>query len=510
MGIRDRLVPILTNRLYTFLFFTAIGVIPRLIAWVLLPLDWNSDSYHHWQIAYLTLKIGLKQGRMWDLNGSEYYWGMVPHLVQAFLLWILHTASIAPYRALNVLLGGVNAYLVYLIGRNNIYWEVGLYAGLLFALYPVAVVFDAIAMQETLALFLALLSLYLFRTHPFWSGVFLALASQSRIEFWLVSIIFILGVVLVERASTKIAPFVVGWLLVTSVFCWFFIIRTGNALYPLYWSLYNIFGGWTKTRGGKPFLQQMLSWIIEKLRTWPTKPTGIILLGSMAAFIGVFVHMTWKKWKRYHIYLFFMASLVVFGPLFVPYLAQILKYLLLMLRMSIPLAAFGYIILIYLLFRTKLPLVAVRLKRLHIEKLLVFATLLSYAYFIPAYGRFQVYPQMAFEAADRAMEYYHGGTVVCDYPTMNYRFVSRWHIKAKALLGNHYSPAYYDITDPVEYARWFKDHNITLWISVDQQAYPVWSVVSREFPNLLIYKDEIYGITFYVVNQTALDRILTG
>lgn len=200
----------------------------------------------------------------------------MPHLVQAFLLWVFRTSSIAPYRALNVLLGGVNAYLVYLIGRDNLYWEVGLYASLLFILFPIAVIFDAIAMQETLALFLALLSLYHFRTRPFWSGVFLALTSQSRIEFWMVSIIFVVGAVLVERASTRVIPFVVSWLLVTGVFCWFFATRTGNAFYPLYWSLYNTFGGWSGSKRGSPFLQLMFGWIALKLRTWPTKPTGLV------------------------------------------------------------------------------------------------------------------------------------------------------------------------------------------------------------------------------------------
>lgn len=47
----------------------------RFLMFLLTPVDWNSDSYHHWQISYYTLKIGLNQGRMWDLTGSEYYWG---------------------------------------------------------------------------------------------------------------------------------------------------------------------------------------------------------------------------------------------------------------------------------------------------------------------------------------------------------------------------------------------------------------------------------------------------
>ena len=508
MDVGRRLNPILTNGAYAFLFFASIAIVPRLLVWAFFPLDWNWDSYHHWQISYLTLKVGLSRGRMWDLNGCEYYWGMVPHLVQAFLLWVFHTATIVPYRALNVMLGGANAYLVYLIGRGNFDPEVGRYAGLIFALFPITVVFDAIAMQETLALFLVLLSLHLFVTRPFWSGFFLALACQSRIEFWLVSLIFVVGIILVERASTRIVPFVVSWLLATGAFCWFFATRTGDAFYPLYWSVYNSIGGWSGTLRGKPFLQLMSNWIALKLRTWPTKPTGIVLLGSMFAFVGVFVHMLLKRWRRYHLYLFFMTSLVVFGLIFIPYFGKSLKSLLLMLRMSIPVAALGSILLSYMLFRARLPRCQVRLRRCHIEKILI--TLLSYAYFIPVYERFQVSPRMAFTAADRAMEYYRSGTIVCDCPTMNYRFASRWRIKAINLLGNHYSPAYYGVSDPVEYARWFEEHNITLWIYVDSRAYPMWSIASRNFPDLLVYENESYGKRFYTVNQTALELALTG
>ena len=48
----------------------------RLLVYWLIPVDWNSDSYHHWLISYLTLHIGLAQGRLWDLLGCDYYWGM--------------------------------------------------------------------------------------------------------------------------------------------------------------------------------------------------------------------------------------------------------------------------------------------------------------------------------------------------------------------------------------------------------------------------------------------------
>jgi hypothetical protein len=49
MGVEKRLYTALTNPKYTFLLFFSIAIIPRIIVWTIIPLDWNSDSYHHWQ-----------------------------------------------------------------------------------------------------------------------------------------------------------------------------------------------------------------------------------------------------------------------------------------------------------------------------------------------------------------------------------------------------------------------------------------------------------------------------
>jgi hypothetical protein len=509
MGVGDRLCLITTNRKYTFLFFMTVSIIPRLVVWALLPLDWNPDSYHHWQISYLTLKIGLRYGRMWDLNGCEYYWGILPHLVQAFSLWVFSTASILPYRVLNIMLGGVNTYLIYLIGRDNFHKEVGLYAGLLFALYPVAAIFDVIAMQETLALCFALISIYLFRSHPGWSGVFLALACQSRIEFWLVSIAFVLGVALVERLSTQIQSFLLCWLGVTGIFCLLFRHWTSNPIYPLYWSLFNVFGGWTQRGQDLPLLSLLLTWIVEKLLVWSRKATGLVLIGSFTTYCGVFLHMLRYRWKTYHLVLFFLNVLIIFSPLFVTYYPSHIASMLLMLRMSIPIAAFGSLLLIHTLFKAQRRLFGCLPSKLHLEKILIIITVASFSYFIPAYGQFQMDTQLAFTVANTAINYYEGGTIVCDHPTMNYWFAYRWHVRASRLLSNHYSPHYYDVTNPLEFARWFENNNITLWIYADSRAHPVWEVVNDEFPDLLVIKEEIHGIKVYRVDRTVLERVLS-
>ncbi|UCH57744.1 MAG: hypothetical protein JSV18_02200 [Candidatus Bathyarchaeota archaeon] len=508
MGVEKRLYTIMTRPRYTLLFFFSIALIPRLLVWTIIPIDWNSDSYHHWQISYLTLKIGLKQGRLWDLNGCEFYWGVVPHLVQAFILGALFTPSLLPYRLLNLMLGCVNSYLVYLIGRDNFYWEVGFYAGILFALYPVAAVFDVVALQETLALCLALLSIQLFKSRPGLSGILLALAAQSRTEFWLVSVFFVAGVVLIERLTMRVQPFVLGWLAVTSLFCALFRNWTSNPFYPLYWSLYNVFGGWTQRGRGLPFHTLMLNWISDKIQAWLAKATGQVLLGSMITLSGSFLHMLRRPWRRYHVYLFFLTVAVVFSPIFLTYYPSHGQSLLYMLRMSIPIAAFGSIPLALILYRLKMKLPTTWLRRLPLELTLLILAVNSFCYLVPSYSRFQEGTIIAFEVADAAYKHYAGGTLVCDNPTMNYRFVTRWRLKATSLLGNHYSPHYYGVSSPIRYAEWFKRNNITLWLHTGSRSHPVWAVTSRDLPGLLMLKEEAHGVRVYEVDQELLDELL--
>jgi hypothetical protein len=103
-------------------------------------------------ISYYTLHMGIRQGRMWDLIGSDYYWGVIPHLIQSFIQWFFRTSSIVYYRMFNVLMGFVNSVLVYRVARKFYSIENARWSGLAFALFPVSMVFDSVAMQDTVAL----------------------------------------------------------------------------------------------------------------------------------------------------------------------------------------------------------------------------------------------------------------------------------------------------------------------------------------------------------------------
>jgi len=120
-------------------------------------------------------------------------------------------------------------------------------------------------MQETLALCFALSAVYPYRNKSGWSGVLLALACQSRVEYWLVAFVFVGSALLVEKMSSRVQAFSISWFSVMLIFSLLFRMWTTNPVYPLYWSLFSVFGGWTQNREALPFHLLMISWISIKV-----------------------------------------------------------------------------------------------------------------------------------------------------------------------------------------------------------------------------------------------------
>ncbi len=86
--------------------------------------------------------------------------------------------------------------------------------------------------------------------------------------------------------------------------------------------------------------------------------------------------------------------------------------------------------------------------------------------------------------------------------------INRWGVRASDLLGNHYSPNYYGVTEPIEYVRWFERNNVSLWLYAGFDAEPVYAVISVESPDLLVLKDELYGVKIFEVDHSVLKRAL--
>jgi len=221
---------------------------PRLVAWYM-------DSFHHWQISYLSKEIGFFNGpRLWDLGGLEYFWGFIPAVLGALAMAVTFTSDIWPMQFLNLAAGTVTVGLLYRVGRR--YWSHsgGVILALFFAVAPVSVLTDVSAMQEPVALLFLVLSLYVFLERPMLAGFLLGLAAASRPDYWVYSMAILGSAAIALRALRsrppfldlgRIRPYLGGYALVLVPYVLFLWMQTGNPVYPLYWNFIgNARGEW--------------------------------------------------------------------------------------------------------------------------------------------------------------------------------------------------------------------------------------------------------------------------
>ena len=85
--------------------------------------NWYEDVYHHWQIGYLTWKIGIHEGfRLWDLKGMEYFWGIGHPLILVFISTLTGLYDIVVSRILSAFFGSLVVVLVFLISHR--FWGI--------------------------------------------------------------------------------------------------------------------------------------------------------------------------------------------------------------------------------------------------------------------------------------------------------------------------------------------------------------------------------------------------
>jgi hypothetical protein len=484
-----------------------VALIARIIVWLCIPLDWNWDSYHHWQIAYLSLKIGFLKGRLWDLNGCEYYWAIFPHLIQSLLQFLTGQKALISLRIFNALLGSINSGLVFLISRKYISQRSGIYAGIGYAIFPIAAIFDILALQDTIALTFLIASLYLLEFKPFWSGFFLALAGQSRTELYLVGFLITMGYLLSVRFTTDKLPFLISYSFINGIFGWFLFNKTGNPFYNIYWSLYNVFGGWQIEEASISFWGLMIDWILWKLSVWIRKPTGLLILISGLFLIIIYINILKGRGNENYFPLYFLSTFLILSPIFLPYIGSDHSSFLIMLRMINPITAIGLPIITGMNFQKGTNIISRCLSKIHLEKIILILFIFGYPLLIPYYSDYQSHTISAFNTAEIAWEEYTNGTIVCDYPTMNYWFTVHGGISPCNLLGNHYSPHYYGSTESMDYLHWFEKNDVKLWIYYDSRASPVWRAVEC-YPDIFFELEGGSAARIYKVNRTEIRRIL--
>jgi len=492
------------DREWKWVFLVALAA--RFLMYLLTPVDWGSDSYHHWQISYYTLKVGLSQGRMWDFTGSEYYWGMIPHLIQSFLMWLLRVNSIQVYRVFNVVTGSFNSVLVYKVAKSYYSLENARWSGLAFALFPISVVFDSVAMQDTVALTMVLFSLLVMRERFFLSGLLLGLACHCRVEYTMVSVLIISRFLLRERMQTDSQPYLFGWLVGWGVPTLHIYSVTGNPVYPLYWSLYSVFGGYTSTYKGSSFSYTMYRWLSSRIYIWTASPSGLLIILLGVTGLLLIPLMAKRKWKRYQPQLYLASTVIVMTPLVLPYFDSERVHLLLMMRFFIPIAAIGMPLFFHVVSR--LEGVNIILGASKVVRVGILVLILTGFLVLPEYIALQGTVQEEYEIADAIFDQYAGGKIVCDLPSIVYRLSNNHGVEPEDILSNHYSPHYYGLNESRMYLKWLSTQDVRVWTYYGDRGTPVWLAIKENYPT--VFKNLIGepGMGVYTVDRSFLDSLL--
>jgi hypothetical protein len=315
------------------------------------------------------------------------------------------------------------------------------------------------------------------------------------------------GFVMRERLFTDSQPYILGWLAAWGLPSLHIYIQTGNPVYPLQYGLYSVLGGYTSKFAGQPFINVLLGWLGSRLYIWTRSIFGvaIIVFGILGLLLIPF--MAHRKWYRYEPPLYLVSSLMVLGPLFLPYFESERVYLLLMIRFLIPVIALGLPVFFHQV--SKLGHVAgigsnIRL----IRGVVIVVLLLGYPLIIPQYMRLQGTVLNEFDTADRVGPDYQGGTIVCDIPSMLYRLVNEWGVEPASLLSNHYGPQYYGISDPTAYLDWLQREDVHVWMYYGERGDPVWIVLNGNYPGVLVHLFGEPREGCYMVDHSLLDSLL--
>lgn len=422
--------------------FIVAATVRILMAAFLIPIDWNWDSYHHWQIAYYTLNIGLKYGRMWDLMGVEYYWPPLPLLTESFLIWLFGT-SIWNMRIFNMIIGSSSAVLAYLVGktRNK---NTGIVSGLFVALFPILVFHDILGLSETMMVFFSLLGLLaICKGHDFYSGLAFGLASICHFAAYPLIFLLIIYEIVSKRAGVYLIPALAGYGTVMIPYVFTLHVHTGDWLY-----MFKIIG--FPTYG------------------WDVRFLYILLGISMIvpALAGLGYNIKTKQLKP--VLLFSFGDLLFYGLLLTirtPPLYGAERYYML-------LSVFVSLVLSY--YMGSLLLMFKRIRLPHTIFSVVIICILLSVVVAPRFVSYQGAVRSFWEVADYLGPRYNGGTIISELPPITYSLIHYWNIDGRNILGAHYSPL-----DPDGRLAWLRKHNVT-WVIYSTADFDFTNRVFRE------------------------------
>ena len=432
---------------------------------------WYGDTYHHWQIAYLTKTVGLKEGflRLWDLKGMEFFWGPVHPLLLTLFFSLVGSSSIIIARVLSLTFGAATLVLFYLISVK--YWNrwVGIGAAFLGIFNPVAIFNDASGMLEPVGYALLLGGLLLMEAAPFTAGVIWAFATMVRAEAWVFSLVLVILSLRVLKKAGAIPKLILGFTIPMVLYMKYLLDYTGNAIYPFWWNyLANAKGIWaegfdpTFTSYQLDVRPYLLIWfgislVLAIFVIWK-KPKGTLLfsLGFITwAFLGGFFGLTHylKGFEPWFWYIrFFVFPYLFLGFLVSYFLFYIIPKLHINLNHKI----------VYFGLMLPIAIIAIAIQP-------VWMPILSEYHKTDA-----TWARTKRWGEETGMFYKEGKILMPEgYPSYTYSLVQYGKVEGKNILGQMFDPFYYMEGEPFDnwgearkiVLKWLKDENVRLLLA---------------------------------------------
>jgi hypothetical protein len=247
-------------------------------------MDWYGDVYHHWQIAYLSGKIGFGVSflRLWDLKGMEFFWGLGHPLILNILFWLTGSVSILVPRILSVVCGALAVSFIFVLVRRYYSLTSAILVALWAAFFSVALFSDTLGMQEQLGFVALLGGIIVWPLSPVATGLAWFFASTVRSEYWLFALGLLIATLIKheDKGSGKKVILALSYLLPMIFYMKYLSNYTGNAIFPIYWNfLASVVGKWF-TNVNTPFTpEQITARLIGK---------GIFAFGFIGSIITFF------------------------------------------------------------------------------------------------------------------------------------------------------------------------------------------------------------------------------
>ena len=281
-----------------------LAIVPRLL-YIFVFSDpnftgWYTDVFHHWQIAFLSKEIGFHQGflRLWDFKGMEFFWGLLHPLVLVILFYITGSISILIPRLLSTFGGALSIVLLFLLMRRYFNQATAWATAILASFFPLTLFSNTTGMQEELAMPFLLGGMLLWPSSPVLIGLFFALASMVRAEYWLFALGLAFSTLFFRKHRDKALVLILSYLLFIAIYMKYLANHTGNWIYPIYWNfLASVKGEW--------FLD--LPIVGEKLVA-QTISRGIFAFGVLGALVTLI-----KRSKHMLLYLYGFGNIVFIG-----------------------------------------------------------------------------------------------------------------------------------------------------------------------------------------------------